>query len=79
MRGKRLPGQTGVEGKHASLLQGAGGEGLVGEPGLDVERVQGRFRDEGKLVGRSPGKAKSWVGEVHGAPGLRKRACGIES
>ena len=51
----------------------------MGEPGLDVERVQGRFRDEGKFVGHSPGKAKSWVGEVHGAPGLRKRACGIES
>ena len=70
-RSRKLPGQRhrGVEGKHVSPLQGRGGEGLAVEPGLDVEREQGRFREEGSLVGSSPGKAKSWVGEVHGAPG----------
>lgn len=33
-------------------------EDLVGEPGPEVERVQGRFREEWRLVGSSPGKAQ---------------------
>lgn len=45
------------------------GEGLVAEPGLDIEREWGSFREEGRLVGNSSGKAKTWVGEAHGASG----------
>ena len=68
----------GGEEKHASLLQGDWRGGLAGEPGLDVERAQGGFRAEWRLVGSSPGKAQSRVGEVHGAPGAGKRPCGVE-
>lgn len=38
------------------------GEGLRGEPGLDVEGVQRAFREGWRLVGSSLEKAKSWVG-----------------
>lgn len=49
----------------------------MAEPGLDIEREWGSFREEGRLVGNSPGKARlGWerhMGPLVGEEGMGYR------